>query len=90
MLVGVRGVATLDPVSAKLRQLTGQRQTNLYFACSLLKGVFSKPSGNPIVALNLCFLELETLNFGYLLIFCFPLTVQKFQQDWTTVILDSL
>ena len=35
------------------------------------KGVFSKPSGKYILVPDFCFFELETSNFGYLLIFKF-------------------
>ena len=55
-------------------------------AMFLLKVVFSKPSGYCIVApIFFFFFELETLNFGYLLIFEFCLTVQSFrkiEQHW--------
>ena len=36
---------------------------------SIVKGVFSKPSGNRIVALIFWFFELETSDFGLLLLF---------------------
>ena len=36
------------------------------------------------------FLELETSNFGCLLIFFISFHCAKFQQDWTTLILDIL
>ena len=44
-------------VSAKLRQPTGQSQDNFNFGPSLLKGVFSKSSGDYIVVPNFCFLR---------------------------------
>ena len=44
-------------VSAKLRQLTGEGQENTNLGPNLLKGLSSKPSGNLIVAPNLCFLS---------------------------------
>ena len=55
-----------------------------YFSClkGSLKGVSSKPSGNLIVVPNFYFFELETSNFGYLLIFKFSLTVQSFRKIW--------
>ena len=43
--------------SAKLRQPTGQTQDNFNFGPSLLKGVFSKPSGDYIVAPIFCLLS---------------------------------
>ena len=50
-----------------------------------MKGVFSKPSGiwKPYCCTKSLFFELETSNFGYLLIL---LNCAKFQQDWTTLI----
>ena len=47
----------------------------------ILKGVFSKPSGDCIVAPNFLFFELETSNFGYLLIFLILFDYAKFQKD---------
>ena len=60
--------------------------TSMYFMKSCnVKGVSSKCSGNLIVSPDLCFFELETSNFGYLLIFSFCWAVQSFSkigQHW--------
>ena len=54
-----------------------------------LKGVFSKPSGKYIVSPNLCFLSYRPQIVATCLFFI-SFKCAKFQQDWTTLILDIL
>ena len=55
------------------------------YLMNLLKGVFSQTLWKVHCCAKFLFLELETSNFGYLLIFWFPLTMQSFSkigQHW--------
>ena len=61
----MRGLGT--GIQGQLAQFYTEEEKYIQFV--ELKGVFSKLSGDCIVVPNFLFIELETSNFGYLLIF---------------------
>ena len=55
-----------------------------------LKGVSSKPSGKYNLGPDFCFFWVRDLKFWLLAYFLILLSWAKYQQDWTTLILDIL